>query len=201
MVSVKRFVMVILVAGSVSTAQAGQLQQSAMRKSAMNGECTFSLVDPFSGRLEKSGSAPVGEQHASYLAHIKKGRYIQDLVIYFGCEEQGDLEKICKEMANIEFNNDRWVLAPPSELNREAQSSYADSVSLSLNEKGARGGAYLASDASGPVQFRQRSLSFCVSNGNAVVWGSSIVDSAPYSEKKSTEPEAIRLIRSIKFDH
>jgi len=199
MVNFKQFIVTILAASSVSTVQAGQSQNSVAPKHVMNGECSFSLVDPYSGRVEKSDAVPVGEQHASYLAHVKKGRYIQDIVIYFGCMGQANLEKICKEMADMEFDGRKWTPARRSESIHDNQSSYVDPTSVNLGEAGTRGGIYAASDASGPVQFRQRSLSFCLTNGTAVVWGSSIVDTAPYSAKKSTETEAIRLIRSIRI--
>jgi len=198
MVSFKRFIVTILVVSSISMAQAGQSQNSVAPRKVMNGECSFSLVDPYSGRLEKNDAAPVGEQHSSYLAHVKKGRYIQDIVIYFGCMGQANLEKICKEMADIEFDGEKWMPARRSESINDNQSSYVDPMSVNLDETGTRGGIYAASDASGPVKFRQRSLSFCLTNGTAVVWGSSIVDTAPYSAKKSTESEVIRLIRSVR---
>lgn len=200
MVNFKRFAVMILLAGSVSAAQAGQLQKLFTQKTAMNGECAFSLDDPFSGRLEESHSTSVGEQHASYLAHIRKRHYVQDLVVYFGCERQGDFEKICKEMAGVELDGDKWVPASRSDSSRGGQSIYADPVILNLKSNHILGGAYIASDVDGPLQFRQRSLGFCMTNGRAIIWGSSLVDHAPYSATKSTEAEAIRLIRSIKFD-
>lgn len=72
MVNFRRSIVTILAASSVSTVQAGQSQNSVAPKRVMNGECSFSLTDPYSGRVEKSDAAPVGEQHASYLAHVKK---------------------------------------------------------------------------------------------------------------------------------
>lgn len=199
MVNFKRFIVTILAISSVSMAQAGQDLSSAAPKEVMNGECSFSLTDPYSGRFERNDAAPVGEQHASYLAHVKRGRFVQDIVIYFGCMGQANFGKICKEMADIEFDGGKWTPARRSESIADKQSSYVDPVSVNLDQAGTRGGVYVASDASGPIQFRQRSLSFCLTNGTAVVWGSSIVDTAPYSAKKSTESEAIRLIQSIRF--
>jgi len=197
--------MAMLFTASLSSTQAAQPLNGPMRKYAMNGVCRFGMTDRFGGRLLNgdNGDVLVNQQQATYMAYIKKNGYKrpEHLVINVSCESESNFSHICRKMVGVEFKDGKWTPASPLESDGNRKPDPLNSILLSLDSGQNRGALYITSDTNGSIQFRLRILGFCLSNRNgATLWGDAVVESAPDDAKKSTESEAIKLIKSIEFE-
>jgi hypothetical protein len=195
---------VFLVSADPSMAQTIKPLHASIRESAMSGGCGFGMSDTFGGTLSngESDNTSVNQQQATYMAYIQKegDRRPEHIAINFSCQKGGDFLQICREMAGVEFKDGKWEPTPRSDSNDNGKRDVLNPVLSSLDRGRIHGALYIKSDATGPIQFRLRTLGFCMSNGGgATLWGDAVVENAPYSAKKSTESEAIRLIKSIEF--
>jgi hypothetical protein len=200
MVNLIRKILLITVLAGVVTVSFAKTQTDVRRTVIEDSPCAFSLNDPFGGNLG-GGKASLNTWAGGYHADMPKAK-ANDLTITFSCTKNASFQATCKENAGLEFNGTQWAHAEPPQQPgvRIIYSSPTNPVLMSLDKKGRRGALYVYSDTSMEVKYQSRSLGFCLTNGNGwALWGGAIVDYPPFDPKKSTESEAIRLLKSIEF--